>query len=99
MSAIATLAVYENGVLRPLEALDLPECQELYVLILAVQDTQASQATLADVLGFDPADKAKLEALAASQYQAAMQLAGTGHSGHSDVAENHDAHLYGEPHQ
>ena len=99
MSAIATRAVYEDGVLRPLEDLDLPERQELYVLILSIQDTQAPQATLADVLGFDPADKLKMKALAASQYQAAMQLAGTGHSGHSNVAENHDAYLYGEPHQ
>jgi len=69
------------------------------VLILSIQDTHAPQATLADVLGFDPADKAKMETLAASQYQAAMQLAGTGHSGHSNVAENHDAYLYEEPHQ
>jgi len=29
MSAIATRAVYEDGVLRPLEELDLPERQEL----------------------------------------------------------------------
>jgi hypothetical protein len=51
-------------------------------------------ATLVDVLGFDPTDEEKLMALAESQYQAAMQLAGGGRSGHSDVAEDHDEYLY-----
>ena len=98
MSTIATTAVYENGVIRPLEKLDLPERQELYVFILPVHE-QERQQTLADVLGFDPTDEEKLSALAESQYQAVMQLAGGGRSGRLDVAEKHDEYLYGDPHR
>jgi predicted DNA-binding antitoxin AbrB/MazE fold protein len=99
MNAISTTAVYENGVLRPLEKLNLPERQKLRVLILSIQEAQGHQATLAEVLGFDPADEEKMNALAESQYQAAMLLAGTARSGHSDTAENHDKYLYEDPHQ
>ncbi len=89
MSTIATTAVYENGVIRPLEKLDLPERQELFVFILPVREPE----TLTDVLGFDPTDEEKLNSLAESQYQAVMQLVA---SGRSDVAENHDQYLYFE---
>jgi predicted DNA-binding antitoxin AbrB/MazE fold protein len=98
MSTIATTAVYEDGVIRPLEKLDLPERQELFIFILPIRE-QERQETLADVLGFDPTDEEKLMALAESQYQAVMQLAGGGRSGRSSVAEDHDEYLYGDPHQ
>jgi predicted DNA-binding antitoxin AbrB/MazE fold protein len=95
MSIIATTAVYENGVLCPLEKLDLPEHQELFIFILPVREPE----TLNDVLGFDPTDEEKLNSLAESQYQAVMQLAASARSGRSDVAEKHDGYLYGDPHQ
>jgi len=97
MGTIATTAVFESGMIRPLEKLDLQERQKLYIWIVPVREESARQETLADVLGFDPADEENLALLAESQYQAAMQVAGVGHSGRSDVAESHDRYLYGDP--
>lgn len=55
MSPKVITAVYENGVLRPLEELDLPENELLYLLIIELSAEESngwyelSQASLARV--------------------------------------------------
>jgi predicted DNA-binding antitoxin AbrB/MazE fold protein len=92
---ITTRAVFENGVLRPLETLDLPEQADLLLTIWPLNGDDAEQETLADVLGFDPHDQEKLEALAKSQHQALEKLIQSledlpGSEPPHDGAANHD---------
>lgn len=95
--AVSITAIYEHGVFRPLERLDLPEQQKFRITIQPIPEEKPIwpvQETLADVLGFDPSDEEKLRELAERQYKAIMAIAGTGHSGLGDVSSNVDKYLY-----
>ena len=95
--AVSITAIYEDGVFRPLEKLDLPEHQKFRLIIQPAPDgepTAPEQETLADVLGFDPSDEAKLRELAERQHKAIMEIAGTGRSGQRDISSNVDKYLY-----
>jgi len=95
--AISVIAVYERGVFRPLEQLSLPEKQKYQISIQPIPEKKPVwpiQEALADVLGFDPSDEEKLRELAERQYEAVMEIAGTGHSGLSDISRNVDKYLY-----
>lgn len=99
--ALSITAIYEKGVFRPLEKLDLPERQKVQIVIQPVREEPPAheQQTLADVLGFDPSDEEKLRELAERQHKAIMEMAGTAHSGLSDVSQRHDYYIYVEPHE
>lgn len=94
--ALSITAIYEKGVFRPLEKLDLPEHEKFQIIVWPVRKEAPTreQQTLADVLGFDPSDEEKLREVAERQYKAIMQIAGTGYSGHSDISSNVDKYLY-----
>lgn len=100
--AVSITAVYERGVFRPLEKLDLPEHQKFQITIKPVPKetpVKVEPQTLADVLGFDPADEEKLRELESRQRQAWLSMAGTAASGCSDVSQRHDYYIYIEPHE
>lgn len=95
---ISTIAIYEDGVLRLLEKLQLPE-QEVLSVTIRPFDEHAQQ-TLADVLGFDPSDEEKLQELAESQHLAFTELVANladapGSPPPHDSAVNHDKYIYG----
>jgi len=94
--ALSVTVIYEKGVFRPLEKLDLPERQKFQITIQPAPEAQPvkEQETLADVLGFDPSDKKKLREVADRQNEAIMAIAGTGNSGQGDVSRNVDKYLY-----
>jgi len=95
--AVSITAIYEDGVFRPLEELDLPEHQKFRLIIQPAPDGEPAapeQETLADVLGFDPSDEEKLRELAERQRRAIMEIAGTGSSGRRDISSNVDKYLY-----
>jgi len=98
---ISTVAIYENGVLRLLEKLQLPEREILSVTIRPFdKEEEREQKTLADVLGFDPSDEGKLQELAESQYLAFTELVANladspGSPPPHDGAVNHDKYIYG----
>lgn len=96
--ALSITAIYEKGVFRPLDKLDLPERQKVQIVIQPVREEPPAkeQQTLADVLGFDPSDEEKLREVAERQYKAIMEIAGTGYSGHSDISSKVDKYLYGK---
>ena len=79
--------MYEGGVLRPTRPLDLPEHGTFRAFILPALP-KAGAETLADVLGIDLSDEAQLQALAESQHQAVMEIAGLGQNGLTDVVES-----------
>jgi hypothetical protein len=79
---VQTKAIREGRTLYLLEDVSVPEGQQLLVTIETAQVDDggdkpgASQETLADVLGFDPADEEKAHELAEAQQQAMKDLAG-----------------------
>ncbi len=78
--AVSITAIYEDGVFRPLEKLDLPEHRKFQLLIRPLPDeapATSEQETLADVLGFDPSDEEKLRELGKRQREAWLKMAGT----------------------
>jgi predicted DNA-binding antitoxin AbrB/MazE fold protein len=94
--ALSITVIYEKGVFRPLEKLDLPERRKFQIVIQPVPEEPPAkeQQTLADVLGFDPSDEEKLREVADRQYEAIMAIAGTGRSGRTDISRNVDKYLY-----
>jgi predicted DNA-binding antitoxin AbrB/MazE fold protein len=74
-------AVYENGVFRPTEPVDLPENCEVKVLVDVANGTDAPKSPTSTL--------ARLAALA-SEYPANPSLP-------SDLAQQHDHYLYGAP--
>lgn len=95
--AVSITAIYEDGVFRPLEKLDLPEHRTFQLMIRPLTEEQLAtpeQETLADILGFDPSDEEKLREVAERQHKAIMEIAGTGSSGQRDISSNVDKYLY-----
>ena len=76
--ATAIKAVYEGGVFKPLEPVDLDENTEVEVIVPAESISDASDPT---------------------GWQAAEELIGFIKDAPPDMAENHDAYLYGRPHR
>lgn len=99
--ALSITVIYEKGVFRPLEKLDLPERRKFQIVIQPVPEEPPvkEQQTLADVLGFDPSDEEKLRELGRRQREAMLSMAGTASSGLSDVSQRHDYYIYVEPHE
>jgi len=98
--AVSITAIYEDGVFRPLEELDLPEHQKFRLIIQPAPDGEPAapeQETLADVLGFDPSDEEKLRELAERQREAWLKMAGTFAGDRHDVSRRHDYYIYVEP--
>ena len=94
MAAITTTVVYENGVLRPKEKLDLPEHRVYQAIILPVREPE--QQTLIDVLGFDPDNEKAMREVTEKQQQALLSFIGSATTDESDDASlNHDRYLYG----
>jgi predicted DNA-binding antitoxin AbrB/MazE fold protein len=97
---VSTKAIYEGGILRLLEKLDLQEGQEVHVTIERLdEDGYPVQETLADVLGFDPDDEEKMQALAESQHKAMMELLESladlpGSEPPHDGSIDHDKYIY-----
>ena len=97
---IVARAVYEKGVLYLTEELDLPENKDVLLTIQPLSDAdEAGQETLTDVLGFDPADEQKMQALAESQHHALKELIENtrslpGSEPPHDGARNHDKYIY-----
>ncbi len=92
--AILARAIYENGVLRLKEPLDIREQAEVEILIFPIRD-EMSQETLADVLGFDPSDTKRLAASADQHRRAILRMAGTASSDEPhDGSINHDKYIY-----
>ena len=97
---IVTRAVFEQGVLRPLEKLSLPEHRDLLITIWPFDGDQAEQETLADVLGFDPADEEALHHSGRRHRQALLEMALSTTVASvlpHDEAIHHDKYLYGDP--
>jgi len=94
MVAITTTVVYENGVLRPKEKLDLPEHNVYHAIILPAHEPE--QHSLTDVLGFDPDDEKAMREVTEKQQQALLAFIGSATTDESDDAStNHDKYLYG----
>jgi predicted DNA-binding antitoxin AbrB/MazE fold protein len=94
MATITTTVVYENGVLRPKERLDLPEHRVYQAIILPAREPE--QQTLTDVLGFDPDDEKAMRKVTEKQQQALLSFIGSATTDESDDAStNHDKYLYG----
>jgi predicted DNA-binding antitoxin AbrB/MazE fold protein len=74
--ATAIKAIYEDGVFKPLEPVDLEEHAEVEVII----PTQTKR---------DPEDP--------TGWKAIRSLKGIIKGAPSDLAENHDKYIYGEP--
>jgi predicted DNA-binding antitoxin AbrB/MazE fold protein len=93
MIAITTTVVYEDGVLRPTEKLDLPD-HHLYRAVILPYERE--QHTLADVLGFDPNDEQSMREAVEKQQQAVRAFVGSATTDESDDASiRHDEYLYG----
>lgn len=91
--AIFVTAIYENGVFRPLQEVDLSEHQKVRMIVQPAPEGALPtpiRETLADVLGFDPSDEARLRELGEQQRRAIMAIAGTARSGHTDISSNVD---------
>ena len=88
--------IYEQGVFRPLEELDLPERQKFQITI---QPAPEDQQTLADALGFDPNDEEKLQETGKRQREAWLKMAGTFTGTQQDVSRRHDYYIYIEPYE
>jgi len=94
MVAITTTVIYEDGVLRPTEKLDLPARRLYRAVILPVYEQE--QQTSADVLGFDPDDEQAMREAVEKQRQALLAFIGLATTCESDDAsERHDEYLYG----
>jgi hypothetical protein len=103
---IKTKAIREGRTLYLLEDVNVPEGQQLVVTIEASSadevddESTAPQETLADVLGFDPADEEKSRKMAADQQRALKGLTGMfkakDHppSGERSAAAHHDEYIY-----
>ncbi|HFD40124.1 MAG TPA: DUF104 domain-containing protein [Anaerolineae bacterium] len=101
---IVTRAVFAKGVLRPLEKLDLPENLDLLITIWPLEgdESGSKQETLADVLGFDPADEAVLIRSGEKHRRALLEMALSTTAASDpphDGAVNHDKYLYDEPYR
>jgi predicted DNA-binding antitoxin AbrB/MazE fold protein len=94
MAAITTTVVYENGVLRPKEKLDLTERHTYQAIILPMYE--AEPQTLTDVLGFDPDDERAMHDVIEKQRQALDAFVGSATTDDADDASTrHDEYLYG----
>lgn len=94
MAAITTTVVYENGVLRPKEKLDLPEHHVYQAIILPAHELE--QQSLTDVLGFDPDDEKAMREVTEKQQQALLAFIGSATTDEfDDASTNHDKYLYG----
>jgi len=74
-------AIYEDGVFKPLQKVDIKPHQKAKIIISQEED----------FINLSPEEARKL---AESQRKALARFCGIGHSGLSDVAENHDKYLY-----
>ncbi len=93
MATITTTVVYENGVLRPLEKLDLPERHTYQAIIVAARAEE--QQTLLDVLGFDPDDEQATREVIEKQRQALLAFVGSATTDTTDDASiRHNEYLY-----
>jgi predicted DNA-binding antitoxin AbrB/MazE fold protein len=94
MATISITVIYENGVLRPTEKIDLSERGVYRVIVVPVEERR--QQSLADVLGFDPSDVQVMQALIENQQQALRAFIGTATTEEPDDAStHHDKYLYG----
>jgi predicted DNA-binding antitoxin AbrB/MazE fold protein len=94
MPPITTTVVYENGVLRPNEKLDLTERRVYQAIILPIYEPQ--QQTLTDVLSFDPSDQQAVRDVIEKQRQALNAFVGSATTNDADDASAcHDEYLYG----
>jgi len=94
MATITTTVVYENGVLRPLEELDLSEHHLYQAIIVAAQAEE--QQTLFDILGFDPDDEQAIGKAIEKQRLALLAFVGSATTDADDDASvRHDEYLYG----
>lgn len=97
---IVTRAIYEKGILYLTEELDLPENKNMLLAIQPLSDVDAvEQETLADVLGFDPTDEQRLEALSESRHKALERLVNRLSSlpaseAPHDGSRDHDKYIY-----
>ena len=93
MTAITTTVVYENGVLRPQEKLDLTEHCAYQAIILPMHEPQ--QRTLRDLLGFDPGDQQAMREVIEKQRQALNTFIGSTTTNDVDDASAwHDKYVY-----
>jgi len=94
MPAITATVVYENGVLRPKEKLDLTERRVYQAIILPMHESQ--QQTLTDVLSFDPNDQKAVRDVIEKQRQSLNAFVGSATTNDADDASaRHDEYLYG----
>jgi predicted DNA-binding antitoxin AbrB/MazE fold protein len=94
MPPITTTVVYENGVLRPNEKLDLTERRVYQAIILPIYEPQ--QQTLTDVLSFDPSDQQAVRDVIEKQRQALNAFVRSATTNDADDASaRHDEYLYG----
>ncbi|RME42524.1 MAG: hypothetical protein D6796_14295 [Caldilineae bacterium] len=95
MRTITTTVVFEDGVLRPTERLDLGEHQLYHAVLLPLAEQEGG--TLRDVLGFDPADEAAMRRAVEKQKRALNAFIGLATTDEVDDASvRHDAYLYGD---
>jgi hypothetical protein len=101
---IKTKAIREGRTLYLLEDVNVPEGQQLVVTIEASSadeaddESTAPQETLADVLGFDPADEERLKAEGNRQRKDLLNMATSTKAASEpphDGSSNHDKYLYG----
>lgn len=94
MVSVTTTVVYEDGVLRPIEKLNLSE-HHLYRAVILPVDEQ-DQQTLMDILGFDPENDQAMHEIIEKQLQALKAFVGSATSDQLDDASiRHDEYLYG----
>jgi predicted DNA-binding antitoxin AbrB/MazE fold protein len=94
MVTVTTTVVYEDGVLRPTEKLNLSEHHLYRAVILPVDDQD--QQTLIDILGFDPENDQAMREVVEKQRQALNTFVGSATSDQLDDASvRHDEYLYG----
>jgi predicted DNA-binding antitoxin AbrB/MazE fold protein len=94
MTAITTTVIYENGVLRPRDKLDLREHHAYQAIILPASEHE--QQTLTEVLGYDPDDEQATRKVIKEQQQALLAFVGSATTDEPDDASAcHDDYLYG----